>query len=101
MATTPIWESPSARPTEDGPAAAASGPSDGESLAHTTGASVTVTEASTEKVGTLEEETAAVVDVPKAEDAAPSTTEEQPALPAAMPGVVRAAIRPRSPPVVP
>ena len=94
MATAPIRESPSARPTEDGPAAAASGPGDGESLAHATGASATTTEATTEKVGTLEEETAAVVDAPEAEDAAPSTAEEQPSPSAAMPGVVEAAIRP-------
>ena len=101
MATAPIRESPSARSTEDGPAAAVSGPSDGESLAHVTGASATTTEATTKKVGTLEAETAAVVDAPEAEDAAPSMAEEQPSPPTAMPGVVGAAVRPRSPPVAP
>ena len=101
MATAPIWESPSTRPIEDGPAAAASGPSDGESLAHATGASATVTEATTKNVGTLEAETAAIVDAPEAEDAAPSMAKEQPSPPAAMPGVVGAAVQPRSPLVVP
>jgi len=48
----------------------------------------------------LEAETAAVVDAPEAEDAAPSMAKEQPSPPAAMPGVVGAAVRPRSPPVV-
>ena len=99
--TAPIWESPSARRTEDGPAAAPSRPGDGESLAHTTGASATATEAMTKKVDTLEAETAAVVDAPKAKDATPSTAEEQPSPPAAMPGAVGAAVRPQSPPVVP
>ena len=66
MPTAPIRESPSARQTEDGPAAAASGPGDGESLAHTIGASATTTEATTENVDTLEAETAADVDVSEA-----------------------------------
>ena len=101
MPNAPIRESPSARPTEDGPAAAASGPGDGESLAHTTGASATASEATTEKLDTLEAETTAVVDAPEAKDAAPSTAEEQPSPPTAMPGVVGAAVQPRSPPVVP
>ena len=94
MPTAPIRESSSARQTEDGPAAAASGPGDGESLAHMTGASATATEATTEKVNTLEAETAAVVDAPEAEDATPSTAEEQPSPSAAMLGVVGAAVRP-------
>ena len=101
MPTAPIREYPSARQTEDEPAAAASGPSDGESLAHTTGASATATKVTTEKVDTLEVETAAVVDAPEAKDATPSMAEEQPSPPAAMPGVVGAAVRPWSPPVVP
>ena len=101
MPTAPDWESPSARQTEDGPAAAASGPGDGESLAHTTGASATATEAATEKVDTLEAETTAVVDALEAKDATPSMAEEQPSPPAAMPGVVGAAVRPQSPLVVP
>ena len=91
MPTAPVRESSSARRTEDGPVATASGPSDGESLAHTTGASATVTEATTEKVGTLEAETAPVVDAPEAEDATPSMAEEQPSPLAVMPGVVEAA----------
>ena len=61
---------------------------------HITGASATATEATTEKVDTLEAETTAVVDAPEAKDATPSTAEEQPSPPAAMPGVVRAAVRP-------
>ena len=68
MTTAPVRESLSARRTEDGPATAASIPSDGESLAHTTGASATATEATTEKVDTFEAETAAVVDAPEAMD---------------------------------
>ena len=92
MPTAPIRESPSARQTEDGPAATASGPSDGESLAHTIGASATTTEATTENVDTLEAETAADVDVPVAKDATPSTVEEQLAPPAATPGVVGAVV---------
>jgi len=56
MPTAPVRESPNTRQTEDGSVAAASGPGDGESLAHTTGASATVTEATTEKVDTLEAE---------------------------------------------
>ena len=101
MTTAPVRESPSARRTEDGPAAAASSPGDGESLAHTTGASETMTEATTEKVDTLEAETAPIVDAPEAEDATPSMAKEQPSPPVAMPGVVGAAVRPRSPLVVP
>jgi len=101
MPTAPIRESPSAQQTEDGPAAAASGPGDGESLAHTTGASATATEATTKKVDTLEAETAAVVDAPEAMDATPPTAEEQTSSPAGMPGVVGAAGRRRSPPEVP
>jgi len=54
----------------------------------------------TKKVDTLEAETAAVVDAPEAMDATPPTAEEQPSPPAAMLGVVGAAVRPRSPPVV-
>ena len=55
----------------------------------------------TEEVGTLESETAAVVDAPEAEDATPSVAEEQLSPLAAMPGMVGAAVRPQSPPVVP
>ena len=61
----------------------------------------TATEATTEKVDTLEAETAAVVDAPKAKDATPSMAEEQTSSPRGMPGVVGAAVRPQSPPVVP
>ena len=100
MPTAPVRESPSARRTEDRPATAASIPGDGESLAHTIGASATATEATTEKVDTFEAETAAVVDAPEAMDATPPTAEEQPSPPAAMLGVVGAAVRPQSPPVV-
>ena len=70
-------------------------------MAHTTGASATATEATTEKVDTLEAETPDVVDSPEAKDATPSTAEEQTLPPAAMPGVVGAADRPRSPLEVP
>ena len=101
MTTAPVQESLSARRTEDGPTAAPSRPGDGESLAHTTGPSATATEATTERVDTLEVETAAVVDAPEAKDVTPSTAEEQTSSPAGMPGVVGAAIRPQSPPVVP
>ena len=94
MTTAPVQESPSARRTEDGPATAASIPGDGESLAHTTGASATATEATTKKVDTLEAETAAVVDASEAKDATPSMIEEQTSSPAGMPGVVGAAVRP-------
>ncbi|XP_066385024.1 patellin-2-like [Miscanthus floridulus] len=101
MPTAPIRESPSARQTKDGPAAAAGGPSDGESLAHMTGASTTATEAMTENIDTLEAETLADVDVPAAKETTPSMVEEQLAPPAAMPGVVGATVRPQSPPMVP
>jgi len=101
MTTAPVRESPSARRTEDGPATTASIPGDGESLAHTTGASATATEATTEKVNTLEAETTAIVDAPEAMDATPPTTEEQTSSPAGMPRVVGVAGQPRSPPVVP
>ena len=46
-------------------------------------------------------ETAAVVDAPEAKDATPSMAEEQTSSPTGMPGVVGAAVRPQSPPVVP
>ena len=101
MTSAPVQESPSARRTEDGPAAAPSRPGDGESLAHTTGASPTATVATTEKVNTFEMETAAVVDALEVKDATPSTAEEQTSSPAGMPGVVGAAVRPQSPLVVP
>ena len=101
MPTAPVRESPSVRRTDDEPAAAANGHGDGESLAHTKAASATTTEATTEKVDTLEAETTAVVDAPKAEDATPSMAEEQTSPPTAMPGVVGVAVRPRSPPVEP
>jgi len=91
MPTAPVWEFPSVRRTDDEPSAAANGLGDGESLALTTGASATATEATTEKVDTLEAETAAVVDSLEAKDATPSTAEEQTLPPAAMPGVVGAA----------
>jgi len=101
MMTAPVRESPSARRTEDGPAATPSRPSNGESLAHTIGASVTATSATTKKTITLEAETAAVVDALEVIDATLSTAEEQTSSPAGTPGVVGAAVRPRSPPVVP
>jgi len=101
MPTAPIQESSSAQQIEDGPAAAASGPGDGESLAHTTGASATTTEAVTENVNTLEAEAATIVDAPEAKEATPSMAEEQLTSPAATSGVVGAAVQPRSPPVVP
>ena len=100
MPTAPIRESPSAWQTEDGPTATASGPDDGESLAHTTGVLATATEATTEKVNTLEAETTAIVDAPEAMDATPPTAEEQPSPSVAMPGVVGAVVRLWSPPVV-
>jgi len=65
------------------------------------GASATATTATTEKVDTLETETTAVVDALEVKDATPSTAEEQTSSPAGMPGVVGAAVRPQSPPVVP
>ena len=49
----------------------------------------------------MEAETTAVVDASEAEDATLSMAEEQPSPPAAMPGVVGAAVRPQSTPVVP
>jgi len=55
----------------------------------------------TEKVDTLEAETAAVVDAPEAKDATPSMAEGQTSSPGGMPGVVGAAVRPQSPPVAP
>ena len=99
--TIPVRESPSARRTEDGPAAAPSRPGDGELLARTTGASATATAAKIEKVITLEAETVAVVDAPEVTDATPSTAEERTSSPVGVPGVVRAAVRPWSPPKVP
>ena len=99
MPTTLVRESPNTRQIEDGSAVAAIDPSDGESLAHMTGALATTTEATTEQVGTLETELQ--LDAPEAEDATPSMAEEQPSPPAAMLGVVGAAIRQQSPPVVP
>ena len=89
--TAPIWESPTTGRTVDGPTAAPSRPGDGESLAHTTGASATATAAMTEKVVTLEAETVAVVDAPEVTDATPSTAEEQTSLPVGVPGVLGAA----------
>ena len=70
-------------------------------MAHTTGASATATEATIEKVNTLEAKTAAVVDAPEAKDATPSMAKEQPSPPEAMPGLVGATVQPQSPPVVP
>ena len=101
MLTAAVWESSSARQTEDGSAATASGPGGGESLAHTTGASVTMTEAATKNVSTLEAEAATDVDAPEAEEATSTMAEEQLALPALTSGVVEAVVRPQSPPVVP
>ena len=46
-------------------------------------------------------EAAAAVDAPEAREATPTMTEEQIVPPVAMPGMVRAAVRPQSPPVVP
>ena len=94
MTTAPVQESPSVRRAEDEPAVAPSSPGDGESLAHTTGMSATATEATTEKVDTLEAETAAIVDAPEAKDATPSTAVEQTSSPVGMPGVVGVAVRP-------
>jgi len=65
------------------------------------GESATATAATTEKVVTVETETAAAVDAPEVTDATPSTAEEQTSSPAGAPGVVGAAVRPRSPPRVP
>ena len=101
MTTAPVRESPAAGRTVDGPAAAPSRPGDGESLAHTTGASATATAATTEKVVTVETETTAAVDAPEVTDATPSTAEEQTSSPAGAPVVVGAAVQPRSPPRVP
>ena len=101
MPTTPVRDSPSTRQTEEGSATTASGPGGGESLAHTTGASVTMTEAATKNVSTLEAEAATDVDAPEAEEATSTMAEEQLALPALTSGVVEAVVRPQSPPVVP
>ena len=92
--TAPIPESPSARQPEERSAAAAGGPDDGEPLAQTTGASVTMTEAMTETIGTLGAEAAAAVDAPEAREATPTTAEEQIVPPVATPGMVGAAVRP-------
>ena len=92
MPIAPVRESPSARQTEDGSAAAASGPGGGESLAHTTGASATTTKAATENVSTLETEAAAIVDALDAKEATPTTAEEQLAPPTSAVGVVGAAV---------
>ena len=97
MPTAPVRESSSVRRKDDEPAAATNGPDDGESLAHTIGASATATEAMTEKVDTLEAKTIAVVDSLEAKDATPSMPEEQTLPPVEMPGVVRAADRPWTP----
>ena len=70
-------------------------------MAHTMGASATATAAKTEKVVTLETETAAIVDAPEVTDATPSTAEEQTSSPAGAPGVVGAAVQPWNPPRVP
>ena len=61
----------------------------------------TATEATTEKVDTLEAKTVAVVDAPEIKDATPSMAKEQTSPPVVMSGVVGAADRPQSPPVVP
>ena len=70
-------------------------------MAHMMGESATATAAMTEKVVTVETETAAAVDAPKVTDATPSTAKEQTSSPAGVPGVVGAAVRPWSPPKVP
>ena len=101
MTTAPVQESPSVRRAEDEPAVAPSSPGDGESLAHTMGESATATAATTKKVVTVETETAAAVDAPEVTDTTPSTAEEQTSSPAGAPGVVGAAVQPRSPPKVP
>ena len=101
MTTTPVQESPSVWRAEDEPVVAPSSPGDGESLAHMMGELATATAATTEKVVTVETETAAAVDAPEVTDATPSTAEEQTSSPAGAPGVVGAAVRPRSPPRVP
>jgi len=54
----------------------------------------------TKKAVTLEAETAAVVYAPEVTDATPSMAKEQTSSPVGMPGVVGAAVQPRSPPVV-
>jgi len=61
-------------------------------LAHTTGASATATEATTEKVDTLEAKTTAIVDALETKDATPLMDEEQTLSPVGMPGVVRAVV---------
>ena len=94
MLTAPVRESPSDRQTEEGSATTASGPGGGESLAHTTGALATATEAAIENVNTLEVEATADVDAPEAKEATPMMAEEQLAPPAATSGVVGAAVRP-------
>ena len=101
MPSAPVRESPSARQAEDGSAVAASGPGGGESLAHTTGASVTATEATTENVGTSGGEAAVAGDAPETSEALLTTVEEQIVLPLEMPGMVEPAVRPQSPPMVP
>jgi len=65
------------------------------------GESATATAATTEKVVTVETETAAAVDAPEVTDATPSTAEEQTSSPAGVPGVVGAAVQPWSPLKVP
>ena len=92
--TAPVPESPSARQPEERSAAAAGGPSDGEPLAQTTGASATATVATTETVGTLGAEAAAAVDASEAREATPMMAEEQIVPPVATPGMVEAAVRP-------
>ena len=92
--TAPVLESPSARQPEERSATAAGGPSDGEPLAQTTGASATATKATTETVGTLGAEAAAAVDASEAREATLTMAEEQIAPPVAMPGMVGPAVQP-------
>ena len=101
MPTAPVQESPSARQAEDGSAVAASGPGGSESLAHTTGASVTATEAMTENVRTSGGEAAVAGDALETNEALLTTVEEQIVLPLETPGMVEPAVRPQSPPMVP
>ena len=70
-------------------------------MAQTIGTSATATEATTETVDTLGAEATADVDAPEAREATPTTAKEQIVLPIATPGMVEAAVRPQSPPVVP
>ena len=92
--TAPVPESLSAQQLEERSTTAADGPGDGEPLAQTIGASATVTEATTETVGTLGVEATAAIDALEAREATPTMAEEQIVPPVATPGMVGAAVRP-------